>query len=354
MLKDYLVQNWSLVLILTGFAIALEETIFLDKKTIRRLFILIVSIFVLSVVVFVEFYFDDLGLYPVLRTYLMAIRYSATPFIIALVMFSLVKKSRWFIFIPAIVLAIIDIISIYTGIVFSIDENNVFVRGPLGYLPFIVAGLYCVALIYLLFSRSNKKAMETIPIVFLTIALASGVFFPFFLGKDYAKIFCTTIAVALFVYYLFSLLQLTKNDSLTGLLNRQAFYSDISKDVSEIKAIVSIDMNGLKKINDNYGHAAGDEALTTLALCFKKALKRNQEGYRIGGDEFIIICRNNNLEEVDSLVVRIRENVKKTIYSCSVGYSYKSDDEKDIDTLIAESDVMMYEEKAKYYESHKK
>lgn len=354
MLKQYIVQNWALILILVGFVIALKETIFLDKKMIKRLLSLIIFIFALSTIVFIEFYYEDLGKYRVLRTYLMAIRYSATPFIVALVIFSLVKRSRWFVFIPAIILAIIDIISIYTGIVFKINEDNTFTRGFLGYLPFIVAGLYCVALIYLLLHYSNKHAMEIVPIIFLAFALSSGVLLPFLLGRDYAKIFCTTIAVALFVYYLFSLLQLTKKDSLTGLLNRQAFYSDINGDANEISAIVSIDMNGLKKINDTNGHKAGDEALVVLALSFIKSLRRNQAGYRIGGDEFVIVCRNNNEEDVKSLIERIKKNISATIYSCSVGYSYRSNNEKSVDTLITESDAMMYEEKAMHYQNFNK
>lgn len=81
---------------------------------------------------------------------------------------------------------------------------------------------------------------------------------------------------------------LTQKDSLTGLLNRQAYYADVDSERQSITAIVSLDMNGLKVINDNLGHSAGDEALVTLSLCFMKALKRRQSGYRIGGDEFVI------------------------------------------------------------------
>lgn len=53
--SEYLMQNWSLMLILSAFAIALHITVFLDKKTIRRLHILIIGVFLLSIAVFVEF-----------------------------------------------------------------------------------------------------------------------------------------------------------------------------------------------------------------------------------------------------------------------------------------------------------
>ena len=349
MVKEYLLQNWSLVLILLAFAIALQITVFLDKKTIRRFNVLIVVLFLLSLVVFIEFEYAINTDYKMLRAILMAIRYSATPFIISQVIYTLVKKQTWYIFIPAIILAIIDIISIFTSIVFKIEADNSFSRGFLGYLPFIVAGLYCVPLVYLLIKRSNKKWMEIAPIIFLCIAFISELVFPFVFGSDFSRIFCPTMAVALFVYYVFEILQHTKKDSLTGLLNRHAYHTDTSREPEEISALISIDMNGLKDINDNLGHAAGDEALVTLALCFRKALKARQFGYRIGGDEFVVLCRKTSLEEVQALIKRIEANIAETEYKCAIGYSYSEDGKKPIEEMLKESDMMMYAAKDRYY-----
>ncbi len=142
MIKDYLLQNWALILALAAFAISLKESIFLDKSTIRRMFVLIISVFVLSIVVFIEFCFAEMTGHTTARTILMAVRYSATPFIIACVIFTLVKGFRWFVFIPAIVLAVVNCISIFTGIVFRVSEDNVFSRGPLGFLPFVYGKAY--------------------------------------------------------------------------------------------------------------------------------------------------------------------------------------------------------------------
>ncbi|MBP5407542.1 MAG: GGDEF domain-containing protein [Bacilli bacterium] len=354
MFKEYLLENWALILILLAFVISLRTTVFLDKKTVRRFYILIATTFILSITVFVEFSIAHLSEYRTLRIVLMAIRYSAAPLILAQVARTLVKKLHWAAFVPAIVLTIIDIISIFTGIVFAVDENNALVRGFLGYLPFIVAGAYCIVLIYLLLKRSNKRLMEIIPIVFLSLTLISGVVFPFIFGSSFANIFCTTIGVALFAYYEFSIHMLTQKDSLTGLLNRQAYYADVDYDHQSINAIISLDMNGLKVINDNLGHIAGDEALVTLSICFMKALKRRQSGYRIGGDEFIIICRKNTEEEVIQLIDRINKNISETKYTCSIGYSYSSNGEKSIDEMLKESDEMMYAVKEQYYKDSKR
>ena len=354
MIKEYLLQNWSLILVLAAFAIALRITVFWDEKTIKRMYVLIIGVYLLSLVVFVEFNCTAQVEYRTLRSILMAIRYSATPFIISQIIYTLVKKQTLYIFIPSIILTVIDFVSIFTGIVLRIDENNTFSRGPLGYLPFIVAGAYCAALVYFLFKRCNMKLMEIVPIAFLSLALLSDLIFPFVFGSDFSKIFCSTIATALFVYYVFEILQQTKKDSLTGLLNRHAYNADICKNPEEITALISIDMNGLKVINDTQGHAAGDEALVTLALCFRRALKSRQFGYRIGGDEFVILCRKARQDEMMDLIRRIETNVSETKYHCSVGYSYSPDGKKPVDDMLKESDMMMYAMKERFYKERGK
>ena len=353
MFKSYVLQNWILILILSAFAIVLIITSFLDKKAEKRLFILIGLVLALSIIVFIEFNYQKDINYKDLRIVLMSIRYSATPFILAHIIYTLVKKIRPFVYIPAAILLIIDIVSIFTGIVFSLDAQGDLVRGPLGYLPFIIAGLYSAFLIYLLIVRSNKRAIEIIPIIFLAVAFISGLVFPFVFGSDFSQIFCPTISVALFVYYVFSILQLAKKDALTGLLNRQAYYGETSDKQKDITAIISLDMNGLKVVNDTYGHAKGDEALITLAMCFTRACRSNQSAYRMGGDEFAIVCRKNTEEEVLKLIERIEKYVSETEYAVSIGYSYHQDGlALKLDELLKDSDEQMYQHKADYY-AHK-
>ena len=109
-------------------------------------------------------------------------------------------------------------------------------------------------------------------------------------------------------------------------------------------------MNGLKPINDNEGHLAGDKALTTLSGCFTKAATINQLIYRLGGDEFIILCRKTNEEELKAFIKNIKKNVAKTKYSCSIGCCYCASGEKDLEEMVKESDEMMYVDKARHYQ----
>ena len=349
MIRELILQNWTNVLVLVAFAILLRTTVFLEKGTIRRLYALILTLFIFSMIVFLEFALEEKGELPNVRLVLMSVRYSATPLIIAFIIFTLAKNVHWRVFIPAIILAIIDIISIFTGIVFSLDNEGKLHRGLLGYLPYIMVGVYSVLLVNLLYKRSNKRHSEIFPIAFLCLALSSGLILPFILGKEYSKIFCVTLIIALFVYYVFMILQLSEKDALTGVLNRQSFYASTGNNKKDLNALVSIDMNGLKALNDQEGHAAGDKALATLAFCFLQAASAKDSVYRLGGDEFVIVCRKVSEEDVRNLIERIQNKVSETKYHCAIGYSYSSNGDKDIDDMLKESDEMMYKDKMEYY-----
>lgn len=349
LLKEFILQNWALILILLAFVVLLRTTGFLNDKSKSRMYALNLWLFLLAVIVFFEFYLEDIRVLPEIRLVLMAIRYSATPLIIAFIIYTMAINVRWYLFIPAYILTIVDIVSVFTGIVFSLDDKGNLQRGPLGYLPYIMVGGYCILLVYMLIKRSNKRYAELFPILFLCFAFVCGLFFPFLLGKSYSKIFCVTIAIAVFINYVFSILRLSEKDSLTGLLNRQAFYASINDEVKSINALVSIDMNGLKTINDTQGHAAGDKALTTIAICFLKATLPRQTVYRIGGDEFVILCSRATEEEVKQLVDRIRKNVAKTEYKCAIGYSFYPEAPESVDQMLKESDKMMYADKEAFY-----
>ena len=126
-------------------------------------------------------------------------------------------------------------------------------------------------------------------------------------------------------------------------------YRDIEKYKEEITAFISMDMDGLKEINDNHGHFAGDIALKALADCFWNAAHKNQRVYRIGGDEYVILCLGSNEEDVKGLIDCIKKEVSKTEYSCSIGYAMKTEDST-IDMIYKLADAKMYEEKQLFYE----
>lgn len=131
--------------------------------------------------------------------------------------------------------------------------------------------------------------------------------------------------VAGFLVYVYSMVkeksekdvlaQLAYRDVLTGLYNRakcEAIFEVLDNSVSDY-AIVSIDMNGLKTVNDSYGHSAGDSLLSHFAKAFKKAFDGIGTAIRMGGDEFVAVVRSEHLKDLDEAIEEMKRQEK--IYS---------------------------------------
>ncbi|MBE6865077.1 MAG: GGDEF domain-containing protein [Ruminococcus flavefaciens] len=158
-----------------------------------------------------------------------------------------------------------------------------------------------------MFRHSKAHKEDFILLLYISLTSILCLVFPLFEVDTTSHWFNMTIAVNVMLYYVFLLQKFTKHDPLTNLLNRQSYYSDAERYSNYITAVVAMDMNGLKEINDNEGHKAGDTALQTLADCFWKAANHGQRIYRIGGDEFTILCIGILEKDVLSLIERIRQ-----------------------------------------------
>ena len=350
--QDFIYSNWALVLLLTSMFIMTVTTVHLTKRSVIRMFLIIVFLAVLSVASYIEVGLGNGSTWNEWRAILTAWKYFLPAILLALVGMIVMKSKALvnaLICIPAAISTVLCLISIPTGIVFSSDRlENSFLRGPLGYLPFVVDGIYVAFLVFALFFQSSKLLEDILPLSFIALSSVSCIALPLIWLDGFEKWFCVTIAIIAFTYYVYMIQQLTKKDALTGLLNRQSYYSDLEKSDGDITAVVSLDMNGLKTTNDRYGHDAGDKALTTLSNCFKSAAKKGQRVYRVGGDEFMILCIRCDKKSVEALAERIRSNVEKTCYTCSLGYCF-CEKGVPLEETIRISDERMYDEKKEYY-----
>ena len=152
----------------------------------------------------------------------------------------------------------------------------------------------------------------------------------------------------------------SKTDELTGVLNRRGFYEfgqrtlDIIQEMEHAGIVFFADMDNLKKINDTYGHDAGDEAIKLLAEIFKSVFRNNDVIGRLGGDEFGIVAPGMIIEHVPLIRKKIDETCKKESkkhklkYTLSVSVGY-ADLEKSslLKQLMSEADAMLYKEKRK-------
>ena len=118
-------------------------------------------------------------------------------------------------------------------------------------------------------------------------------------------------------------------------------------------ALVFMDLNGLKKINDTYGHNAGDEMIIASAGCIKNTFSHMGFSYRIGGDEFCVILPNPTgteeewFEKMDQEILRYNNGSRYKI-SLARGVSYIRDENADLKTVSDwkyEADQNMYKDK---------
>lgn len=88
------------------------------------------------------------------------------------------------------------------------------------------------------------------------------------------------------------------HDALTGLLNRRGFDRELARTLASCKryggdaALIYLDLDGFKRVNDRFGHAAGDRALVTVAEVLKKGVRESDTVARLGGDEFAVILNH--------------------------------------------------------------
>ncbi|KJU86997.1 response regulator [Candidatus Magnetobacterium bavaricum] len=151
-------------------------------------------------------------------------------------------------------------------------------------------------------------------------------------------------------------------DELTGLYNRRGFYTLAAQQIrlanryERSMLLFFLDMDGMKTINDSYGHKAGDRALVEVANIMRDTFRESDVIGRTGGDEFIVLVPDMDIIDENAIRVRLQENIDAFNdtsdapfdLSISVGvvrYSYKNPME--LDELIAKADSLMYAEKSK-------
>lgn len=134
--------------------------------------------------------------------------------------------------------------------------------------------------------------------------------------------------------------QAKRHDDFTGLLSKSAFEYDIAYEFKGLTGIVYADLNGLKKINDTYGHDAGDKAILRCAEILKMAFP-NYDIYRVGGDEFVVAAFEVRANEFLNTVLMARGN----LYFNDIAYGFSIDSASRVKETIEEAERKMYSDK---------
>lgn len=148
------------------------------------------------------------------------------------------------------------------------------------------------------------------------------------------------------------------HDGLTGLLNRAAIRKTILREISRAKrghspvALLAIDIDHFKQINDTYGHPAGDEVLRTVALVIQSLLRPYDSLGRTGGEEFLVVAPDCDVEGASAIAERIRNSVSaaktltgKQSLSVTISVGVCSSSELGIEELYQLADAALYDAK---------
>jgi diguanylate cyclase (GGDEF)-like protein len=151
--------------------------------------------------------------------------------------------------------------------------------------------------------------------------------------------------------------EMATHDFLTGLPNRILLHDRFSiasalahRNKGKL-AVISLDLDKFKSINDTLGHAAGDQVLKTVSTRLTRIIRASDTLARIGGDEFVLVMLETaHAGGSAAIAQKILDSFKepliienqKIILSTSIGVAIYPDDAKDIETLVRKSDAAMY------------
>ena len=242
---------------------------------------------------------------------------------------------------------------------FYVDDNFIYHRQPTIYIFYIylmLCAIYSFALY--IYQRHHKKGISFFPIYMYLVPIVTGSLIQMiFYGLSTAWL---GTAIGIVALYMSLQQQKTYIDQLTGLYNRhylEHYMYQMSQNSSSTYYGIMIDMNDFKSINDEYGHSLGDQALTHAANIFSSALTSNSTAFRYAGDEFIIITKTKDENEVIKIENALNEitrqfNLQKKLpcsISFSMGHNKYVPNVDDSDSFLKKIDEAMYEQKKRYH-----
>ena len=279
--------------------------------------------------------------------------------------YKITRRMMVLVMLPGAVFTVLNILSIWTGWIFTVTAENVYVRGPLFWLQEVIAVavllvslLHCI--IRLLDRRTDVPRAVVVKLIRFYIIPVIGTLAAMpFSGMPGTW---TCAAVSIVLMYLESQDQEVLRDSLTGLNNRKtvpAVFEDYRRQSGGGKQLylLMMDLDSFKKINDSFGHPTGDQALRSAARLFTQSLDgRKAMVARTGGDEFLMLAFFPDDAGAEAFIAELkgrfadynREKNLPVPLAVSVGYCACAP-EQTLQACMEQADAMLYAEKQRIH-----
>lgn len=259
----------------------------------------------------------------------------------------------------AVMGALFAVLSPIKGLLFYLDENNIYFRGPLNGFFNLLMTVMGLLPAYVLVKRRR-----TIPspsfynlILYPVMPTLGGILQQFIYGTN---LFWPATVIAVFLTFVNVQNRQIDSDYLTGAFNRSSLQEYLGTLVrkacrNRTFAGIMLDLDNFKQINDRCGHGTGDQALIEMARILHASVRKTDFVARYGGDEFIVILDTGDGAVVDEVIERIRANMqaangaeKTYTLSASMGKAiFDLERDRNIDTFIQRLDGLMYEDKTR-------
>jgi len=250
---------------------------------------------------------------------------------------------------PAVMNGILCLLSVPFSFIFQITAGGKYQRGTMFYLYVITYVWYYLILLYKSLQTANRyPGKNKSGLKMMTGLLLLGTALEIVIPKIHTT--WSAVTLCLILYYAFLCEMNNQLDALTGIYNRTAYESELSKLAkAETATIIVLDVDEFKTINDRYGHQTGDQCLARLGEILKRVYGSYGNCFRIGGDEFCVLCHGNKgpvlrrLEQsLNREIIQIRRKNGEFPWISYGSAVYCKKEDMEIGTAISRADKSLY------------
>ena len=266
--------------------------------------------------------------------------------------------------IACLIQVVLLIINMFTPIVFKIDMNNEYKRGDL-FMFFIVTGLVLnlYGFVYYIFSKIKNPGLRYFPVIEFLMPILLGMIVQTFMYGISLLPACFAVSLAGIVIAFQN--ECIYIDKLTGVYNRFELDRELKRLQKKHKEKIvayMLDLNGFKRINDDFSHEEGDQALIAFAGILNDVFGSVGTVIRFAGDEFVALVYKGKESDIELYKQKTAEAVeeynersgKPYKLSAAVGGRVFDFSKEDTQDLVVVIDKMMYKDKDDYYKDHKR